>query len=1188
MAYKSKPKVITALYLGLILATGLSAQTKKNPVAHNESAPNIIFILTDDQRWDAISYSGNKIIQTPQMDKLAREGVYFRNGMVTTPICSASRATIFSGVHERTHKYTFQASGLLDEYLVDAYPRLLRKAGYYTGFYGKFGVNCNGKEEMFDVIEDYDRNNRYKDYRGFYYKTLGNDTVHLTRYTGQKALDFIEDAPDDKPFCLSLSFSAPHAHDPAPEQYFWQEEPGKLYQNMEMPGPALADDTYFEQLPEYVRNGFNRLRWTWRYDTPEKYQHSVKGYYRMINGIDREIAKIRQKLAEKGVDKNTVIILMGDNGYFLGERQMAGKWLMYDNSVRVPLIVHDPRSGEHLEVDDMALNLDIPATILDLANIEQPASYQGKSLVPVVTGEEKSLNRDTVLIEHLWEFDKIQPSEGVRTNEWKYFRYVNDQSWEELYHLKRDPRETSNLAGNSRYEKVLKELRAKTNELAKKFEDPYSGVPLALTVEFLRNPGSTKVTDRTPVFSWVVPEEAVMQQAYQVLVSSSRELSDKNIGDVWDSKVVRSSQSTNIEFKGEALKPNSSYYWKVRIFDRNNRLSGYSGVQPFKTGEFDEFTSKTRFHLEKIAPAALQRNSDGSYFVDFGKAAFGTLELKLKPRKKEVLTVRLGEKLLDGEIDGGIDGGIDGESDGKIDRNPGGTIRYQEVKLEVTPRKTSYIVELKPDERNTLPVAVALPDSFPVIIPFRYVEIEGAPSLTKENLVQLAYFYEFDETASAFSSSDTLLNQIWDLCKYSIKATSFAGLYVDGDRERIPYEADAYLNQLSHYAVDNEYTLARSTIEYFMKYPTWPTEWQLHVVLMVYQDYMYTGNTELIEKYYEELKHKTLMALEYRDGLISTASDRHNGVLMQQLGFADTTKRLRDIVDWPQKGGFGGVQGETDDFVFKPVNAVINSFYYKNMEVMAEFATLLGKPEEALDFEQRAARVKKSFNDLLFVKEKGYYRDGIGTDHGSLHASMLPLAFDLVPEAYKADVAQHVKSRGMACSVYGAQYLMEALYKAGEQEYALQLMTDTSERSWYNMIKVGSTITMEAWDMKYKPNADWNHAWGAAPANIIPRWMWGIRPTTPGWERIVVQPQLAGLQESTITVPSIRGSVECNFKRLGPRERWYSIELPANMVGDMVLPATGSYVVTRNGEPVMTQFGSIRLEPGENIIELKN
>jgi len=1149
----------------LLLLVNLSgiAQTEK---------PNIIFILTDDQRWDAIGYSGNELIQTPERDKLAAEGCYFSSAMVTTPICAASRASIFSGLHERTHKYTFQTGGIRSEYMDDSYPYLLREAGYYTGFYGKFGVNYQEKDQLFDVMEDYDRNGRYPDYRGYYYKTMGGDTVHLTRYTGQKALDFIENAPSDQPFSLSISFSAPHAHDSAPLQYFWQEEPGRLYQDMEMPGPALGEDKYFDQLPKPVRDGFNRLRWTWRYDTPEKYQHSVKGYYRMLNGIDLEIAKIREKLKETGQDKNTVIILMGDNGYFLGERQMAGKWLMYDNSVRVPLIIYDPRAEKHLDIDDMALNIDVPATMLDMAGVERPGSWQGKSLLPVVLGNESSLHRDTVLIEHLWEFDHIPPSEGVRTREWKYFRYMNDKSSEELYNLASDPRETDNLASNPEYRHILLELRDKNDQLGQRFADPYSGIPSGLTVEFIRDPGQTKIIDPQPEFSWVVPQEAVIQKAYQVLVSSEKELADKNIGDVWNSGRVSGSNSSGIEYPGAALKPNTSYFWRIRIFDRDNRLGEYSEVQEFKTGTYGEYlTSDNYFQIDKIAPKVFRARADGSYFADFGKDAFGTLELNYPVNKKKTIRVRLGEKLKDGEID----------------PHPGGTIRYQEVKVKLIPGKSRYLIDLVADERNTNSRAVALPDSFPVVMPFRFVELDGLDDLKAEHLTQLVYHSYFEESASSFSSSDTILDQVWDLCKYSIKATTFAGYYVDGDRERIPYEADAYLNQLCHYGVDNEYAIARKTIEYFMKYPTWPTEWQLHVALMFYQDYMYTGNRELIERYYEQLKHKTLMALVNEEGLISTSSPAHNGVLMASLGFQDTTERLRDIVDWPQAGGFGGVMGETDGFEFMPINTVINSFYYQNMIIMAEFADLLGKTGESLDFNLRAAKVKKAINDKLFNKELGYYRDGEGTDHASVHANMLPLAFDIVPEKYKSGVAEHIKTRGMACSVYAAQYLMEAMYKAGEADYALELMTATHDRGWYNMIKAGSTISMEAWDMIYKPNADWNHAWGAVPANIIPRGLWGIQPKTPGFALVGIQPQMGKLASSSITVPTIKGPVKAQYKKNSARISNYYIELPANMAGEFSMDFPPQAVVSLNGESVNLSFGSIRLNPGMNHIEVK-
>ncbi len=553
--------------------------------------PNIIFILTDDQRFDALGYAGNKLISTPEMDKLAKEGTYFKNAMVTTPICAASRASILTGLYERTHSFNFRTGNIREQYMVTSYPRLLKEAGYFTGFYGKYGVRYDGLDKQFDVYESYDRNDQYPDRRGYYYQMLGNDSVHLTRYTGQKALDFIESVDPKKPFCLSLSFSSPHAHDPAVEQYFWQAETDALLQGVTMPGPELGQDNYFDEQPEFVRNGFNRLRWTWRFDTPEKYQHSVKGYYRMISGIDIEIAKIREALKKQGLDKNTVIILMGDNGYFLGERQLAGKWLMYDNSIRVPLIIYDPREHKHQDSDALALNVDVPVTILDLAGIAPPKRWHGKSLMHIVSQESKSL-RDTVLIEHLWEFEQIPPSEGVRTKQWKYFRYVNDKSYEELYNLENDPKEIRNLAKNQKYNGVLQKLRQKCDELIVQHSDSYTNPPNELSIEFLEGSDEIIVQDNVPEFGWVVPQGAVAQQAYQVLVASSKQNLDNNNGDVWDSGQVRSDASSNITYNGKPLKTDQPYFWKVRIWDTDNRLLNYSKSQSFKINTGSEVENK--------------------------------------------------------------------------------------------------------------------------------------------------------------------------------------------------------------------------------------------------------------------------------------------------------------------------------------------------------------------------------------------------------------------------------------------------------------------------------------------------------------------------------------------------------------------------------------------------------------------
>lgn len=702
--------------------------------------------------------------------------------------------------------------------------------------------------------------------------------------------------------------------------------------------------------------------------------------------------------------------------------------------------------------------------------------------------------------------------------------------------------------------------------------------PTDLSIEFIRHPETVLIIDPQPEFSWIVPNESVSQSGYQILVASSQQSIDNNNGDVWDSGQVRSNANSDIEYAGQPLQEGTKYYWKVRIWDEVNLVSRYSDIQTFQVGASGStITSSNFFQIEHIKPIASKKNKDGSYFIDFGKDAFATLQINYKPQKEETLTIRLGEKLLESNVD----------------QKPGGTIRYREMQLQVTPEKSNYQLELIPDKKNTNHKAVALPDSFPVLLPFRYAEIVGAGNnFDPAQTIQKAYFNYFDYSTSSFTCSDSILNQVWNMCKYSMKATTFAGYYVDGDRERIPYEADAYLNQLSHYSVDNEYAIARKTIEYFfVSKPTWPTEWQLHVAMMMYQDYMYTGNTEIIETYYERLKAKTLMALEVEDGFISIESPKHNADFLLSLGFPDTTTRLKDIVDWPpESNSWGGVKkymkGERDGYEFKRINTVVNGFYYHNMKIMAQFAAILNKPDEALDFDFKAAHVKKSINEQLFNEAKGYYVDGVGTEHSSLHANMILMAFDIVPESRKKKVIEHIKSKGMACSVYGAQYLLEALYNAGEDIFAHELMSATHDRGWYNMIKIGSTISLEAWDMKYKINADWNHAWGGAPANIIPRYLWGIQPKTAGFAVTTIKPQMGNLKHSVIEVPTIKGAIKGQYKFVSSKHQTFTIEIPANMIAEFEIIDAGEKVVKLNGKKVSTVFGSIRLFPGVNQIDL--
>jgi len=426
-----------------------------------EEKPNIIFILTDDQRWDALGFAGNPIIHTPQMDQLAESGLYFPNAFVTTPICAASRASLFTGLYERTHDYTFGKAPLDDRYMYNSYPYLLKKAGYRTGFVGKFGVKVN--EGFQDSLFHSSVPTWYP-----YFVDIGGQEVHLADVHGDHAIDFIR-SNREEPFCLSLSFWSPHANDDEEQQYFWPEYCDSLYTDVDIPVPETADPAFFEALPEFLKTTMNRKRWYWRYDNPEKYQQMVKGDDRMSSGADHVIGRIRVALEEEGLAENTVIILMGDNGYFLGERGYAGKWLMHEQSLRVPLIIFDPRQEEARRgkpAEEMVLNVDITPTILSLAGVKVPESYQGESLTVFLDGSQPEW-RSEIFCEHRLENNELLPkTECIRDETWKFIRYEARPDLEELYNHKEDVHETTNLATDEAYAGMLEYYRSKCDSIA--------------------------------------------------------------------------------------------------------------------------------------------------------------------------------------------------------------------------------------------------------------------------------------------------------------------------------------------------------------------------------------------------------------------------------------------------------------------------------------------------------------------------------------------------------------------------------------------------------------------------------------------------------------------------------------------------------------------------------------------------
>jgi hypothetical protein len=668
-----------------------------------------------------------------------------------------------------------------------------------------------------------------------------------------------------------------------------------------------------------------------------------------------------------------------------------------------------------------------------------------------------------------------------------------------------------------------------------------------------------------PSFSWILPNASIndRQTSYQIILSSSRKNSQANVGDIWDSGKVLSTQSVGVQLPASLrLTADRIYFWRVKTWNGQQTASDFSVIKAFRTAlKLTDYETPFYPLVKTEERTREQRSLPGRRMLyDFGNDAFGQIFVTASAQSdRDTLVLHIGEALT---------------PEGYVNTKPAGTLRYRRIVLPLQRGKQRYAVQFKSDPRNTGPKAILMPDYIGEVLPFRYVDVDMSNSTGRvEQLVRETVNYPFDEDTTMFVSSDSVLNQVWDICKHTIKATTFSGYYVDGDRERIPYEADALINQLSHYATDAEYTIAKRSLNYLIFHATWPTEWSLQNILIAWYDYLYSGDSRTVEALYPDLKAKLLLPLARPDGLISTRTGLQTPEFKQSIHYTtfDGRPTIEDIVDWPQQGvlGLGKKEaGETDGFVFRDYNAVVNAFHYEGLVFMAQLAKQLGKTTDDTFFTNRAAQVKKAF-ELTFLDPKtGLIRDGDGTDHASLHANMMALAFGLVPPKRQPNVLAHIRSRGMACSVYGSQFLLDALYNANESAYGLALMNSTAERSWYNMIRTGSTMTTEAWDTRYKPNQDWNHAWGAAPANIIVRKLMGVEPLTPAFETVQIKPQSDTLRQASLQVATLRGPIAVSFDNQPDRFR-LRVTLPGNTNGVIYLPRkTAKSRVRRDGKPI--------------------
>jgi arylsulfatase A-like enzyme len=436
--------------IGLCLAFACAARA--------ESRPNLIVMMCDDQRADALSCRGNAVLQTPHLDRLAKEGITFENMFVTNSLCAPSRATLLTGKYAHIHGVRDNMGRKLpaEQKLVSDY---LREAGYAVAFCGKSHINGALRDRRWDYYFGYKGQGDYhnpsiaeSDAAG----KIGPDR----RYTGymddivtEHAIAWLK-RPRHQPFCLFLFFKAPHRR--------WLRAPRyeKLYADVTIPKNPLWDDLGLGK-PSAFLMAANMIG---QFPDAKDYQQMLKDYYATIAAVDDNVGKVLAALSDLKILDDTVVMHTSDNGFFLGEWQRFDKRFMHEPSIRVPLLVRYPkliRAGSTTSL--MSLNLDLAPTLMELAGIAVPKDMQGRSLKPLLAGQSPPWRHDWYYAYHEYPdpSHNVRKNRGLRTDRYKLIHYHEKPEEWELYDLKEDPLERVNLVGQPGHAALLAELRSR-------------------------------------------------------------------------------------------------------------------------------------------------------------------------------------------------------------------------------------------------------------------------------------------------------------------------------------------------------------------------------------------------------------------------------------------------------------------------------------------------------------------------------------------------------------------------------------------------------------------------------------------------------------------------------------------------------------------------------------------------------
>lgn len=499
--------------------------------------------------------------------------------------------------------------------------------------------------------------------------------------------------------------------------------------------------------------------------------------------------------------------------------------------------------------------------------------------------------------------------------------------------------------------------------------------------------------------------------------------------------------------------------------------------------------------LYLIRPVLVRQLDTGRWLLDMGRELIGGLRIDIEGRAGQTVEVRLGEERS-------ADGGARFQ------------LRANQVYREI------WSLRDGPQRLEHWGYRA-----------FRWVELLAPPDVDLEGAVQaLALHLPWREEDAAFRSSSAELDRVWEMCRYSIEALRFDVYQDTPTREREPYEGDALINQLSEYNVQRSYALSRYSTSYLLRRPTWPCEYRLQTAIMAWRDYLATGDASQLTDDYPLLVRHQLFASLNRQGLVEKAPGR-------------PSEPNADLIDWPV--------ASRDGYVFARINTVINAWQFASLDALSRIAGVLGRNEDQRRFAELAERLRSGLNAALLAPDDTYI-DGVGTEHRAQHATAFPMAFGVTPADRASAAARWLASRGMRMSVYGAQFLLDALFRGREAAAALGLMTSRSTFSWLHMMDdLGATITMEAWDPSIKPNTTFSHAWGTAPANVVPRHVAGVEVIEAGAAHVRVAPQPGELEWFEARVPTIRGAVHVSYRRGG--RTILAVELPANVRGTVEL-----------------------------------